>query len=79
MKSPPAALKLFAGSFQRQDGKRFDYMIECRIAPGGVVWFACVRHKGEYRASPTGVLPDFTLDRSALEWTVRGLVEGDIP
>ena len=54
MKTPSASVKLFAGSFERQDGKRFEYMIECRIAYGGVVWFACVRHKGEYRASPTG-------------------------
>ena len=76
--SPPVLVKLFAGSFKLENDKRFDYMIECRAACGGIVWFACVRHKGEYRGSPNGVLPDFTLDRAALELTVCGLVEAAI-
>ena len=66
--------RLFSGFFVRDDGNRFDYMIECRDIRRGVVWFACVRHKGEYRGSPSGLLMDFHVNRAALEATVRGHV-----
>jgi hypothetical protein len=68
------ACRLFSGFFMREDGHRFDYMIECRAIHRGVVWFSCVRHKGEYRGSPNGLLTDFHVNRAALEATVRGQV-----
>ena len=70
--------KLYSGSVMRDANQRYDYMVECKRIPGGVVWFACVRHKGEYRGSPSGVLIEPLFERAALEGTVRGEVEDAI-
>ena len=54
------------GSFTTDDGERFNFMIDCKAVGSSVVWFSCVRHKGDYRGSPSGIFVDLTLDRAGL-------------